>query len=88
MACQESAGGILACLSEHAELRVFGSHSLPLSRFPPYLDRFGRREKKARHWWTWGGGRTRDECVELLEGDGVCLCALLREGLVPCPVQH
>ena len=34
------------------------------------------------------GGRTRDECVEVLERDGVCLSVLLRGGVVPCPVQH
>lgn len=37
-----------------------------------------------------GGGRTRDECVELLKRDGLCLCACVAEGglVVPCPVQH
>lgn len=46
MACQESAGGILACLSEHAELGVSGSHSPFFPRTS--MKRFGRREKKKR----------------------------------------
>lgn len=52
MACQESAGGILACLSEHAELGVSGSHSFNLSLFslPQWKDLPEGRRK-----WNTGG---------------------------------
>lgn len=59
MACQESAGGILPCLSEHAELEVSGSHSFT----PPFLlprckDSTEWKERGERNL---GGSRTRDE---------------------------
>lgn len=55
MACQESAGGILACLSEHAGLGVSGSHSFTLSLFlPTSVKRFGRREEKKKETWREG----------------------------------
>lgn len=76
MACQESAGGILACLSEHAGLRLSGSHSFTLSFLSTSVKRFARKE----------GGKKRIkevaeryECVELLKRDGLCLCVLLKE---------
>lgn len=75
MACQESAGGILACLSEHAELGVSGSHSFTL----PFLSTQVKTKAERRKKLNWGGSRTRDECVELLKRDRLCMCVLLRE---------
>lgn len=83
MACQESAGGILACLSEHVELGVSWSHTLFHSLpFSPYLSEKIPQEGEEKEMW---GDKTRDECVELLKRDGMCLCVLLREG--QCLVQ-
>lgn len=89
MACQESAGGILACLSEHAGLGVSGSHSFTLSLFlPTSVKRFGRREeKKKKHGER--GCRTRDECVWSYSRETGCVFVCVAEGgVVPCPVQH
>lgn len=59
MACQESAGRILPCLSEHAELEVSGSHSFtPPFLLPQWKDSTEWKERGERNL---GGSRTRDE---------------------------
>lgn len=76
MACQESAGGILACLSGHAELGVSGSHS-PFYSLPQWKDLAeGRRKKRdkggwqgkqERSVWSYSGETLGDE-------GGLCAC--------------
>lgn len=46
MACQESAGGILACLSEHAALGVSGLYSLTLPFLSTRMKRFDRKKSR------------------------------------------
>lgn len=59
MACQESAGGILACLSEHAELGVSGSHSFTLS-FSPYLsEKIWQKGEEKETWEAVVGGQNK-----------------------------
>lgn len=70
MACQESAGGILPCLSEHAEPEVSGSHSFtPPFLLPRWKDSTEWKERGERNL---GGSRTRDEvCGATREGQTV-----------------
>lgn len=64
MACQESAGGILAGLSEHAQLRVSGLHSFTFHFLSTHVIKTPKKQAGKISLSECGD---MDRCVELLE---------------------